>query len=210
MSKDQLDNLYEIRNMMEKSSRFLSLSGLSGVSAGIIALIGAAVAFFYLNFDERYFYINDYFGNSLHHQMQARIGFLVLDAVIVLVLALTAGLYFTTRKARKKGLPLWNNTAKRMMVNLFLPLVSGGVFSLILLYHKIFFLVAPATLLFYGLALINASKYTLPDIRYLGVSEIFLGLIGSIFVGYGLIIWAVGFGILHIAYGTTMYFKYEK
>ena len=210
MNKEQLDNLHEIRNLMEKSSRFLSLSGLSGISAGIIALIGAAVAFFYLNFDERYFNISQYFQDHMHHQMQSGIGFLVLDAIFILVLALAAGLYFTTRKARKKGLRVWDNTAKRLMVNLFLPLDSGGVFCLILLYHGIIFLIAPATLIFYGLALINASKYTLPDIRYLGVSEILLGLIGSIFVGYGLIIWAIGFGILHIAYGTVMYFKYEQ
>jgi hypothetical protein len=142
--------------------------------------------------------------------MQSRIGFLILDAVIVLVFALAAGLYFTTRKARKKGLRVWDNTAKRMLANLFLPLVAGGVFCLILLYHGIIFLVAPATLIFYGLALINASKYTLPDVRYLGVSEILLGLLGSVFVGYGLIIWAVGFGILHIIYGSAMYFKYEQ
>ncbi len=210
MNKEQLDNLHEIRNLMEKSSRFLSLSGLSGVSAGIIALIGAAVAFLYLDFDERYFNIDQYFRHDMHQQMQSGIRFLVLDAIIVLVLALAAGLYFTTRRARKKGLRVWDNTAKRVIVNLFLPLASGGVFCIILLYHGIVFLVAPATLIFYGLALINASKYTLPEIRYLGISEILLGLIGSVFVGCGLIIWAVGFGILHIIYGTGMYFKYEK
>ena len=97
-----------------------------------------------------------------------------------------------------------------MLVNLFIPLISGGIFCLILLYHNIFFLVAPCTLLFYGVALLNASKYTLPDIRYLGISEIALGLIGSIFVGYGLIIWSIGFGVLHLIYGTVMYLKYER
>ena len=209
MSKEQLHNLYEIRYLMEKSSRFLSLSGLSGVSAGIIALIGAAVAFFYLNFDERYLSISHHLNDSILLKMQSDIVFLMLDAILMLILALAAGLYFTTRKARKKGLKVWDSTAKRLLVNLFLPLSAGGIFCLILLYHGIIFLVAPATLLFYGLALINASKYTLPDIRYLGISEILLGLIGSVFTGYGLIIWAVGFGILHIVYGTVMYFKYE-
>ncbi len=210
MNEDQLDNLHEIRNLMEKSSRFLSLSGLSGISAGIIALIGATAAYFYLDFDERYLSVESYFRNGMHRQMQSHISFLVVDAIIILALALTAGLYFTTRQARKKGLRVWDNTAKRMLANLFLPLASGGIFCVILLYHGIVFLVAPATLIFYGLALINASKYTLPDIRYLGISEILLGLLGSAFVGYGLIIWAVGFGILHIVYGTAMYYKYEQ
>ena len=210
MSKEQLENLHEIRNLMEKSSRFLSLSGLSGVFAGIIALIGAAVAFFYLDFDQRYFDINRYFYNKMFLKLNHSVAFLIMDALLILILALTAGIYFTTRKAKKKGLKVWDRTAKRMLVNLFIPLIAGGFFCLILLYHNIFFLVAPCTLLFYGVALLNASKYTLPDIRYLGISEIALGLIGSVFVGYGLVIWAVGFGVLHIIYGTVMYLKYEK
>ena len=210
MSKEQLENLHEIRNLMEKSSRFLSLSGLSGVFAGIIALVGAAIAFFYLDFDQRYFDINRYFYNRMYLKLNHSIEFLLIDAILVLILALSAGMYFTIRKAKSKGLAVWDKTAKRMLVNLFIPLISGGIFCLILLYHNIFFLVAPCTLLFYGVALLNASKYTLPDIRYLGISEIALGLVGSIFVGYGLIIWSIGFGILHIIYGTVMYLKYER
>ncbi|MFO7655850.1 MAG: hypothetical protein R6W78_02180 [Bacteroidales bacterium] len=210
MKREQLESLHEIRSLMEKSSRFLSLSGLSGVSAGVIALIGAAVAFFYLEFDQRYFDINRYFYNGLHLKLQQQIGFLVLDAIIVLVLALTVGVYFTTRKAKKKNLQVWNSAAKRMLINLFIPLIAGGLFCLILLYHHIYFLIAPCTLIFYGLALLNASKYTLPDIRYLGICEIALGIAGSFFIGYGLIIWAIGFGALHIVYGTAMYLKYER
>ncbi len=210
MSKDQLENLNEIRNLMERSSRFLSLSGLSGVSAGIIALLGAAVAFFYLEYDQRYFDINRYFLDRMYSKFHYNIYFLFLDALVILVLALSAGLFFTTRKARKKGLRVWDNTAKRLLVNLFIPLIAGGIFCLILLYHNIIFLIAPVTLLFYGLALLNASKYTLPELRYLGISEILLGLIASVYVGYGLIFWSVGFGVLHIIYGALMYMKYER
>ena len=210
MDKKQLENLNEIRNLMEKSSRFLSLSGLSGISAGIIALAGAAVAFFYLDYDQRYFDVNRYFIDRMAMKTHYRMDFLILDAVVILALALTAGLYFTRRKAKKRGLRMWDSTAKRLIVNLFIPLGTGGIFCLILLFHGIFFLVAPVTLLFYGLALFNASKYTLPELRYLGISEMILGLAGSVFIGYGLIIWAVGFGILHIIYGAFMYWKYER
>jgi hypothetical protein len=65
-------------------------------------------------------------------------------------------------------------------------------------------------LIFYGLALLNASKYTLKEIRYLGMSEICLGLIASAWVQFGIVFWGIGFGMLHIIYGTFMYFKYEK
>jgi hypothetical protein len=44
----------------------------------------------------------------------------------------------------------------------------------------------------------------------LGICEIGLGLIASIYMGYGLLFWAVGFGVLHIIYGIVMYMKYER
>jgi hypothetical protein len=65
-------------------------------------------------------------------------------------------------------------------------------------------------LIFYGLALINASKYTYNDIRYLGISELLIGLCSTLFLGYGLFFWAAGFGLAHIVYGALMYFKYDK
>jgi len=206
----QIQNLSEIRNLMERSSRFLSLSGLSGISAGIIALMGAGVAFFYLDYDERYFSINRYFIEKLDLFFQSKIGFLIADALIVLVLALGSGIYFTTRKARRNKLKVWDNTTKRMLINVFIPLSAGGIFCLALLYNRIFFLVAPATLVFYGLALVHTSKYTLPEVRILGISEIVTGLVASFLVGYGLLFWAFGFGILHILYGAIMYYRYER
>lgn len=208
--QEPIHQLTEIRNMMERSSRFISLSGLSGIAAGIIALAGAGIAFFYLDFDQRYFDINRYFSEMMYRKLSDSWLFIVLDAIIVLLLAFSAGIYFTTRKARKKGLKIWDNTAKRLLINLLIPLIAGGLFCLILLYHHLVFLIAPATLIFYGLALLNASKYTYHEIRILGISEILLGLTASWFVGYGLLFWAIGFGVLHIVYGFLMYNKYEK
>jgi len=209
-NQEQIQNLSEIRSLMERSSRFLSLSGLSGISAGLIALIGAGVAFFYLDYDERYFNVNRYFIDRLYGILQSGIGFLVADALIILVLALASGIYFTTRKARRNKLKVWDSTTKRLLVNVFIPLAAGGIFCLALLYYRVFFLVAPATLVFYGLALVNASKYTLPDVRILGISEIVTGLVASFLVGYGLLFWAFGFGVLHILYGFIMYYRYER
>jgi hypothetical protein len=209
-NQEPIQQINEIRNLMERSSRFISLSGLSGISAGIIALIGAGVAFFYLDFDQRYFDINRYFTEMSYQKLDSSWLFITTDAIIVLALALFSGIYFTTLKARKQGLKVWDNTARRMVINLFIPLTAGGVFCLILLYHHLVFLMAPATLIFYGLALINASKYTYHEIRVLGISEIILGLMASWLVGYGLLFWAVGFGVMHIFYGMMMFFRYES
>lgn len=207
--KEHIQQLNEIRSLMERSSRFLSLSGLSGVFAGIIALIGAGAAFAYLDFDQWNFDIDRYFTEKAYQNFRHSWLFITLDALIVLLLALAAGIFFTTRKAKRQGLKVWDSTARRMLFNLFIPLFAGGIFCLILLAHHLVFLVAPATLIFYGLALLNASKYTFHEVRILGLSEIILGLAAACLVGYGLLFWAVGFGVLHIFYGTMMYYRYE-
>lgn len=207
--EDHLETLHEIRNLMERSSRFISLSGLSGVFAGLYALLGAGVAYWRLQFSfsevvhDRYLYRNGRLDNDT-------IIFLLTDALLVLLAALVTGIWLTTRKAQQQGLPVWNHSSKRLLVSLLIPLAAGGLFCLALLYHGIFGMIAPATLLFYGLALLNGSKYTLHDVHYLGISEISLGILSAFAVGYGLLFWAIGFGVLHILYGTLMYYKYER
>ena len=206
---EQLEALTEIRSIMERSSRFISLSGLSGVSAGIFALAGATAAWLYMEPQM----VSRYYDAAVTDTGQPNLEFytfFIIDALLVLVASLAAGSFFTIRKAKRKGQTIWDSTARRLFINLFLPLTAGGIFCLILLYHGLVGLVAPATLLFYGLALLNASKYTLHDIRALGICQIILGLLAAVFIGYGLIFWAIGFGLLHILYGTIMYYKYER
>ncbi len=207
---DHLKTLSDIRSMMERSSRFISLSGLSGVSAGIFALLGAAAVYIFFN-------ISPFEGTYYYEAAAAPtkwgidpLRFLILDAAIVLICALASGIFFTTRQAKQKGQKIWGALTQRLLISLAIPLVAGGLYCIALMRYGMFGLVAPTTLIFYGLALLNASKYTFDDVRYLGICEIVLGLIAINFLGYGLEFWAIGFGILHIIYGTLMYNKYER
>lgn len=194
---ERLKDISEIRSLMEQSSKFLSLSGLSGVSAGIVGIAAAVVA---------------------EWQIRAAIGpqrgdeatFFVIGSIVTLVLALGLAAFFSIRMAKKKGLPIWTTPTKSLLMNLFIPLAAGGAYCLNLLAQGLPHLIAPAMLIFYGLALMNTSKYTLPEVRYLGLCELCLGLIGSMWVQYGVILWGIGFGLLHIIYGTLMYAKYEQ
>ncbi|MEL6536642.1 MAG: hypothetical protein AAFQ98_14585 [Bacteroidota bacterium] len=207
MKEDQnyQEDLTHIRDIMERSSRFLSLSGLSGVMAGIYALVGAVLAFLILNQREelpqwKRLHPNDPF----IAQQMAVLG------IIILVAAVGTGFYLSRRRARKMGVKFMSATGMRLIINLLIPLGTGGLFVLMITYQGYYGLAAPLMLIFYGLSLLNASKYTLPDIRSLGIAEVILGLINTAFIGYGLYFWAVGFGVLHIIYGVAMYQKYER
>ena len=199
-----LQDLAEIKEMMNRSSRFISLSGLSGVSAGIFALIGAYAAY------ETVYNNQNYFDYRHAYITQDSLFQLVLIAALTLAGAIGTGIYFTTRESKKRKQKIWDAQSKRLLINLAIPLFTGGFLSLILIREGLIGLVAPMTLIFYGLALVNASKYTLGELRSLGILEIILGLVGCVFIGYGLVFWAIGFGILHIAYGLVMHFKYQQ
>ena len=196
----QAEDIKAIRDMMEKSSKFLSLSGLSGIFAGIFATAGAVFAYLYL--------LKDPTATGFNHQQEVLI--LLADAIIVLLLSIGFGIYFSWRKARKNKQQLFNSVTWRAIYNLSIPLIAGGIFSFLLLWRGDIGLLTSSTLLFYGLALINTSKYTFEEIHYLGIIEVVLGILAAVFLHYGLLFWTIGFGFCHILYGWIMYNKYDQ
>lgn len=202
--KEYEKDLASIRHMMERSSKFISLSGLAGVLAGIYALGGATAAYFLVHYPISPLHFRIYSVNEPGTLIK-----LIGIATLVLAASLSTGLWLTHKKAQQHGLNLWSPASQKLLFNIAIPLVAGGVFILIMLYTGHFGLAAPASLIFYGLALVQGSPNTVDEIRYLGFSEIVLGLTSAIFPGYGLIFWAIGFGILHIVYGAIMYNKYD-
>ena len=208
-SNKYLDDISEIKNMMSRSSRFISLSGISGILAGCYALVGAGLAYRRLrevssaNYEGFSGRSSGLWGNDIIKDLS-------VIAVSVIVLAVFTGIILTVRKAKKSGEKMWDVSSKRLVLNFLLPLITGGAFCLVLIQYGVVGLVAPATLIFYGLACINASKYTMRDIRYMGLAFMIIGLISTQFIGYGLYFWALGFGVCHIVYGTLMYFKYDR
>ncbi|MBA4408116.1 MAG: hypothetical protein Q8S54_16200 [Bacteroidota bacterium] len=208
-STNPKEDLQAIREIMERSSKFLSLSGLAGIFAGGCALIGAAVAWFVV-LDTGNVHYDEYLcsvGASPFNQVSINLG---IDAIIVLVAAILGAFYFSYRKAQKSGQKLWTNSTRRLLGHLLIPLVSGGIFAIILVLRNNTELVASVLLIFYGLSLVNAGKFTLGEIHYLGLTEIVLGILAGIFINHGLLFWIVGFGVMHIVYGIVMYYRYER
>ena len=208
-STNPSEDLQAIREIMERSSKFLSLSGLSGIFAGICALIGAAIAWFFI-LESGHIPLDKYLSNQAVWSASGIRFYLALDAALVLVLAFLGAVYFSQRKARKAGQQFWTITTRRLFIHLMIPLVSGGIFMLILISRNNLELVAPVMLIFYGLSLVNAGKFTLGEIHYLGLTEIALGILAGAFVHLGLLFWTLGFGVMHIVYGAVMYYRHER
>lgn len=215
--QDHLNELARIRGLMDRSTRFLSLSGLSGVIAGVAALVGAYLAqehhkaLYWAGRGQLLGSLREYLPSQwLTAGFSEHVRFLIIDGLVVLAVALLGALWFTLRRSKRTGQSLWDASARRLMINLFLPLAAGGLFALALLFNGAVLMVPSATLVFYGLALLNASKYTLDEVRWLGLSEAALGVAAAFWPTAGLLFWAMGFGVLHIFYGGLMYLRHER
>lgn len=197
--QDYIQDIAEIRSMMERSSKFLSLSGWAGILAGVYALVGAWVAYSVLEFypDEILYSYPDLTN-------------IILTATGVLFLSLISALLDSRRKARKNDEKAWNATSRRLLTSMAVPLFVGGILIVLLISKGLLGLIAPLTLLFYGLALYNAGSYTIREVRVMGFVQMILGLLNMMFISYGLLFWALGFGVVHIVYGIYMYFRFER
>jgi len=179
---------------------------LAGIMAGIYALAGAYFAYKLFYFDTSEISYSTIYSGSLNADLLK----VIFLAIIILILAIGTAIFLSWKKANKRHEKFWNATSRRLLINMAVPLVAGGLLILILISKGLIGLIAPFTLLFYGLALFNASKFTYEEVKSLGLIEIGLGLISSYFTGYGLLFWALGFGVLHIIYGIYLHYRYER
>ena len=203
--KEIQDELASIRRLMERSSKFISLSGLSGILAGIYALIAAGLAYSIVYSGSSRIY------TSLNlHTDPVPLYDLIAIASLTLLLSVVTGVILTTKKAKRKGQPVWGKTSQALLFHMATPLVTGGIVILIFIFRGYYGIVGPTSLIFYGLSLVGASNFTFTMVKYLGLCEIILGLIAACLPGYGLLFWAIGFGVLHIVYGSLMYLKYDR
>ena len=189
---------------MERSSRFISLSGISGIVVGICALVGAYLANSRINT----YFQKEYPGEGACPSCLKRD--LILIAVVVFLAAFITSTLFTFFKSKKENIPIWGSAARRLLWNTMIPMLAGGFFLWRMMELNQYDLIAAGSLIFYGLALVNGSKYTLGEVKYLGYAEIILGIINLWMIRKGLLFWAIGFGVMHIIYGIAMWWKYDR
>lgn len=198
--KDYLKDINEIKTLMNRSSRFISLSGLSAILAGCYALVGGAIAYYFL------------FSNGNEYIVFNESNYTIAAVFLfsILILSISTAYLLSRQKARKNHEKLWDGTAKRVLVNFLIPLLTGGSFILIIFSEQHYGFTAALMLIFYGLALVNASKYATGNIHYLGYAEIVIGLLCAMYPENGFWLWLLGFGIVHVVYGGIMFLQEKR
>ncbi len=201
--EEQLAAIQEMRDMMDQATRFKSISGLSGILAGILTFVCIYTIYLVTG-------ISPFESEALDRMWLSSSHALILCFISLLIVCIGIGFYLAMRNANKSVKSAWDNAAKRLAFSLAIPVFTGGIFSMLLARFGLIAIAAPATLLFYGMGLVSASKYTLDAVRTVGLLFIFLGLLATYFLTYGLLIWTLGFGLLHVIYGFIIYVKYER
>lgn len=207
-NKEAINTLNEIKDLMEKSSRFQSIDGWSIIIIGILASIVSAGAWLLLLPHPQLEWLpascNGILINSPYRTLIASICALVLLGISFLTVSL-----MSYRKVKKqKGSFSFDQTIRRPLFHFCVPMIAGGLFCLAMLLQGHYGLTSTFMLVFYGLALLNASHYTHRSIALLGYGELLLGIIDCFVVTHAILFWFFGFGLLHILFG--IYFLINK
>lgn len=188
--------LRDIKEMMEKSSRFTAISGWSIAVIGVLAMVC-------------YFCVSSIYMKSINTPQAIRTA--IIFAICLLVVSFSIVTLCSIRKAKRINRPFkLDKTIGQLLFNFSLPMLVGGLFSIAMIIQGHYGLTSSIMLLFYGLALVNCHHYTAPVLRFLGYGELLLGIIDCFLVDYGFLFWLLGFGILHILFGIFFIIKYER
>ena len=201
-----LRDIAEIRSIMERSTKFISLSGFSGIGAGTVALVGAWMAGSLLRTDGIAITSSV---TSADLQPATRLGLLLLGLAI-LVCALGVAWFFSRRVMQRHAEPVHGPVMRHLVLSLAVPVLVGAIMTLLLFFHAPLWTIVPSMLLFYGLGIFGAGSFTFGEIRTLGMIEILLGLLAALLPEHGLVLWATGFGGVHILYGVLLFRKYRQ
>ena len=200
----------DIREMMSKSSRFQAISGWSIVVIGLYAAVASAMAAAVIG-------VGDWLPCCENLQRFAvlntpsRIRIAALIAIGLFALSLLTVFVAAIIKSKRNNLRFaFDKRMCQMLVDFFIPLIAGGLLSMALVQQGHYGLTSSIMLLFYGLALVNCSHYTYPALRWLGYSELLIGIIDCFTMSHALLFWFLGFSVMHILFGVIYVIMFER
>lgn len=174
------DNLHFIRQAMERTNTFTSIPGAGGVGMGVIGLVASVVAARQPSGD------------------RWLAAWLISAAAAAIV-----GLIAMALKAKRGGATLTGATARRFAMGMAAPFVAGAAITYELWAVRNFTVMAPAWLLLYGAGVLTGGIFSVPVVRAIGVCFMALGIAAIVTPPEWGNMWlAIGFGGLHVGFGT--------
>lgn len=209
-NKEALNTLNEIKDLMEKSSRFQSISGLSIVIVGLLASVVSAGAWLMLLPHSDISWLpTTCNGILINSPFRTKIA--VFSALLLLVISFSTVSFFSLHKMKKqRGAVSFDSTLRRCLFHFCVPMVVGGLLCAAMLLQGHYGLTSTFMLVFYGLALINCSHYTSSSIAMLGYAQLVLGVVDCFAVSHAILLWWLGFGLMHILFGIYFIIKYDR
>ena len=209
MEKNEVkQTLDDIRDMMSKSSRFQAISGYSIIIVGLYAAVAAAIAAALVGAVNLF----PFFENiDATLNTPAKIRLATIIALSLFTLSLLTVFAMAIAKSKRHNLRFaFDKRMRQMLTDFFLPLAAGGLVSIALIMQQHYGLTSSIMLLFYGLALVNSSHYTYPALRWLGYTELALGIADCLTVKHAILFWFLGFSVMHIIFGIVYVIMFER
>lgn len=179
-------DLKAIRDAMEGSSRFTSVSGVGEIGAGGIALAAAWIA----------------------AGRETDVGWLTVWSVAA-SLAAAVSFAAAARKARRSGGTLWSLPARRFALSLAPPLAAGAALTPVLFRAGLVDALPGAWLLLYGAGVVTGGAFSVRIVPLTGVALMLAGALALAIPEWGRDAWmAAGFGGIHIAFGAALAWRH--
>ena len=177
------DNLRFIRETMERAGSFTAVPGWGGIAMGISAIIAAVLA-----------------GKEQDPALWLRVW--IIELIVAMLLASAT----MTLKARRARTSLFMGPARRFAMAFAPPVMVGGVLTWALAWREQFELLPAVWLLLYGAGIIAGGMYSVRVVPIMGGLFFMLGLLALFLPGNLLL--ALGFGVLHIVFGSIIAWRY--
>ena len=179
------ENLKMIRNLMERSTQYSTFSGLSGVFAGLVSIVGCLVTQAMGKVDDR------------------PIEFIVTWAIVILV-AVGADYLLTKRRAAEVGKRVLSRLGRQMVIAAIPGLGSGSLLTFYFMQHKMLANIFPVWMLAYGIAVCATGLFSQREVSALGAAFLVAGAFSLLLPVSGLLMMAITFGGFHIVYALVM------
>ena len=184
---------------MEQGKSYFSLKSLSGILIGIYGL-----ATVYL-IDK----LTSGEGSGIEMVSQLPILFLQIGitaiAVVFIIISLFTLWIRAKRRAKSEGKKLWNTSNKKIRLQTLITLLVLIVVIIVIANQGYYSLVTPISLFFYGLFLLNLSRFSSKGLVFLSIGEVLLGVAAYMIYDKEIFFLALGFGLLPIIYGAATF-----